>query len=93
MSSTPLTNKQLVAIWWAFFWRATIFGAAGGAATTFIIAFLFGFAGAGQLPMTASAIIGYLAGIPCSVLALRAALSKRYSEFSIDIGGPERQFD
>lgn len=80
-----VTVQRLVAIWWAFAWRAMLLSAVLGALLGFIGGFVAALIGRRDLSAAVGALLGYLGSIPVSIVVLRHVLQKRFRTFEIRI--------
>lgn len=71
-----MTFKQVLPIWWSFFWRSSLVGFLAGIVAGFVIGFVFQITGYGHLARQWGSIAGLLVGIPVSLWALKATLEK-----------------
>lgn len=78
-----VTLDQTVSIWWSMMWRATLMGMLVGAILGFIGGYIFMAVGRPELAGIIGALLGWLASIPVSIWALRAALSKKHGGYSV----------
>ncbi|GAB1233607.1 hypothetical protein UT4_20770 [Ferrigenium sp. UT4] len=83
MEEIELTLEKTLPVWWAFVWRSTLVSMLAGFVLGGIGGFIVGASGNPQLGGTVGALLGWLASIPVSIWALKAALSKTYGNFSI----------
>lgn len=81
--SLELTLERVLAIWWAFVWRATLLTVLVGAFLGLVGGVIVGASGHPELGGTVGALLGWMGGIPVSIFVLRAILLKRFSGFSI----------
>lgn len=72
-NQSPLGWNSALAVWWSFFWRAAIYGGLLGGVLGFFAGMIAGTPEIGALVVT---ILGYIAYIPTSMLALKQALNK-----------------
>ena len=79
-----ITWTNVLKIWWAWFWRATLGGLVTGAGLGFVIGVIGGVMGADENSITAGVTpIALLGGFVWGIVALRMALTKRYGDFHI----------
>jgi hypothetical protein len=83
MSNEKPSWDIVIPLWWAFFWRATLFGILGGAVVGGIAGGIMGATGHVEAARTAGQMGGYIASVPVSLLVLRHVLSKRHGMYSI----------
>ena len=83
MEKVELSLERLLVIWWAFIWRVFLVSTIGGAIFGGIGGILVGLAGHPELGALVGGIFGWLVSIPVTIWALRATLTKNYSDFSI----------
>jgi len=78
-----ITWDRVLTIWWALVWCSTVFGMALGASLGFTGGFLVGFAVHPELGGVVGILLGWLGGIPLSIVILRLVLRKKFGDFSI----------
>ena len=78
-----ITLNQLIAVWWSFLWRATIFGALLGLVLGFVGGMVLAVAGHREAAPAIGGLMGYLGGLLASFFALRSALQNKYKSFTI----------
>lgn len=83
MEEIEITLEKILPVWWAFVWRAMLVTMLVGFVLGGIGGFIAGASGNPRLAGTVGALLGWLASIPVSIWALKAALSKNYGSFSI----------
>ena len=83
MEQLELTLERTLPIWWAFLWRAFLVGFLAGFVLGFFAGVILGAAGAPQLGGPVGALLGFLAYFPVSLWAMKAALSKSYSNYAV----------
>lgn len=71
-------------MWWAFLWRAAVFGFLAGFVIGAIGGFIMGFAGMPNAAVLVGKILGTIVYLPVSLLVLRHILGKKYASFSIE---------
>jgi membrane associated rhomboid family serine protease len=84
MQELELTVTRALKFYWLFFWRAVIGGALIGAVVGFVVGFIMGIAGFAMQQITVvTSIMGLIIGVVWSVIVLKMAFKKRYSDFRI----------
>jgi hypothetical protein len=83
MEEIELTLEKTMPIWWAFAWRAVLVSMLAGFFLGAMGGFIVGVAGSPQLAGAVGSLLGFFGGIPVSIWALKAALSKTYGNNSI----------
>jgi hypothetical protein len=68
--------KQLLSIWWSFFWRSAIATPAIGFVIGAIVAVVVRLAGLPATPVAVTVVVGLVASILGSFWAIRATLKK-----------------
>lgn len=71
-----MTYSETLVVWWSFFWRGVLAGFAAGAAAGFAVGVVAGLMGVPENGAIWGGIAGWIVGLPVSVWALRAALTK-----------------
>ena len=85
MNKLEVTWKRTLVIWWSIAWRGILFGAIAGAVVGAIVGFILGFLGRVDLASIGGGIAGYIVAIPISIWVLKIVLSKKFSEFSLQL--------
>ncbi|MEM1035949.1 MAG: hypothetical protein AAGI14_04230 [Pseudomonadota bacterium] len=80
-----VSTKDLLRIWLAFFWRATLLGFIAGIGAGFIVGVIFAAIQRPDLIQTVAGFAGFLVGIPVSMWAFVVALRGKYKRFDIVI--------
>lgn len=83
MEKIDVTWSNVIPVWWSFFWRATVFGAVGGAILGAIAGVGVAIYGRPELASAAGGIAGYVAAIPISMWCIKFILSKSYNGYSV----------
>ena len=92
MQELEITWWRLVRIVWLIIWRATlgavVVGFSGGGNAGFVIGVIEGAMGASREEVisaskVAGSVAGALVGLTCTLVAVRMALRKRYSDFRL----------
>lgn len=84
MQELEVTFSRAAQIWWAWFWRATLFALLIGAAIGFVVGFIaaiLGFHPQQIAPITVS--LGAIVGIVVSIWVQSKILKKKFSSFRI----------
>jgi hypothetical protein len=79
-----VTWDRLLKVWWSFAWRWTVFAVLIG----MVLGALGGFIAAVAVPGRGGllgGILGQLAGIPASLIAMKMILQKKFQAFSIQL--------
>ena len=79
-----VTWERSLKVWWALFWRATVWGALAGAFLGFIGGMIVVVTGKGD-GTTVGTILGWLGSIPVSMFVVHHILRKSFKEFSIHL--------
>jgi len=84
MDILEITYKNVLHIWWSFFWRALLFSVVAGGVLGGIFGFIAGALGVNlELIGQVAGILGYLISIPVSIFVFKRALEKKYRDFSV----------
>lgn len=73
---TTLSWKQVMPLWWSFFWRATLFGLLLGFGLGAVGGVIAALAGVPDQSGLYGALGGWVASIPATIVALKYAVSK-----------------
>ncbi len=83
VEQVELSSGTILTIWWAWAWRAVVVGMLVGALLGAAGGFVVGVAGSPKLGGPVGMLCGWLGSIPVSIWAMKSALSKKYSDFSV----------
>ncbi len=83
MNQFSIDYEKTLSIWWSWLWRAFIFSVIFGGLLGGIGGFVVGFAGHPEAASSVGGLMGWLASIPVSIWALKAALSKKHKGYSV----------
>jgi hypothetical protein len=84
MDILEITYKNVLHIWWSFFWRASLFSFVAGGVLGGIFGFIAGSLGVNlELIGQVARILGYLISIPVSIFVFKRVLEKKYRDFSV----------
>lgn len=68
--------RDVLPVWWSFFWRAAVFGALLGFLLGALVGVLLGMAGSAEKAPLYGALAGWVGAIPASMLAMKQALTR-----------------
>jgi len=82
---TEVSLRDILPVWWAYFWRFFIISSIAGALAVAAVSFGLGLMGVrtGQWGFWPGQVIGFAVSVPISMWAMRAALTRHY--FGVDV--------
>ncbi|GAB5454957.1 MAG: hypothetical protein Hens2KO_11860 [Henriciella sp.] len=88
-----MDTKSILLIWWNFYWKATLLGFLIGAVTGFFVGIVMGIFGQPLPAMWVWQTVGFLTGIPISMLAFLSAMKHNYKRLEVVIRYKEDRHD
>jgi hypothetical protein len=84
MQQLAITWPRVTRIWWLIVWRVAVGGALIGAVVGFVIGFIEAVMGYSRATITVhTGIAGWMVGMAWSLVVVRMALRKTYSDFQL----------
>lgn len=83
---SKISTTDLRQIWWAFYWRTTLFGFVGGAILGAVVAVTIKLIGFPAYATFAATLAGFLVNAVLTFFMLRFALEKKYKTFTVSVG-------
>ena len=86
VKTKEITLETVLGIWWSFIWRWTVVAMVVGGLLGGIGGFIVAAWGSPEISGAIGALLGWLASIPVSIWALRAALRKKRDGYVVVLG-------